>query len=210
MRPDVPPTSLRFVIATFAFLVALSPARSSAQAKASRARGPSSVPEWCARLPRPEYARLERVSVPSTWFEVYRVDPGVYAIYEPHQWQEVISWLVVGTRQALLFDTGMGLQDIQAIVKSITPLPIEVLNSHTHHDHVGDNWRFERAFGVDDPFTKRNEAGARHADVADEVSPKSLCGVAPGTLDTAAYRVRPFHITSFVHDEPPIDTGART
>src|SRR5262245_3407748 len=207
MRPDVPPTSLRFVIATFAFLVALSPARSSAQAKASRARGPSSVPEWCARLPRPEYARLERVTVPSTWFEVYRVDPGVYAIYEPHQWQEVISWLVVGTRRALLFDTGMGLQNIQVITSSITTLPIDVLNSHTHHDHVGDNWRFERVLGIDDPFTKKNEAGVRHADVADEVTPKSLCGVEPASLDTAGYRIRSFQITGLVHDGSRIDLG---
>jgi hypothetical protein len=71
------------------------------------------VPEWCARLPRREYSHLERVAVPSTWFEVYRADPGVYAIYEPHQWEEIISWLVAGKQQALLFDTGMEIHDIR-------------------------------------------------------------------------------------------------
>jgi len=153
---------------------------------------------------------LERVATPSAWFEVYRVDPGVYALYEPHQWQEVISWLVVGTRQALLFDTGMGLQDIQAVARSITALPIEVLNSHTHHDHVGDNWRFDNVLGMDDPFTKGNAAGVAHAGVADEVAPKSLCGERPASLDTAGYRVRAFRITTLVHDGSRIDLGGRT
>jgi len=191
-------------------MIAVEPAPSNAQATASHAVGPSSTPEWCARLPRPEYAHLERVTTPSAWFEVYRVDPGVYALYEPHQWQEVISWLIVGTRQALLFDTGMGLQNIQAVASSITALPIEVLNSHTHHDHVGDNWRFESVLGMDDPFTKRNAAGVAHAGVADEVAPKSLCGVQPASLDTAGYRVRAFRITSVVHDGSRIDLGGRT
>src|SRR4051812_34677861 len=81
----------------------------AAQSAASTAGAP---PAWCAKLPRPQYAKLERVPVASDWFEVYRVDPNVYAIYEPRQWQEVISYLVVGRDRALLFDTGMGMGDI--------------------------------------------------------------------------------------------------
>lgn len=201
--------SHRPLVVTVACLLTLSPKRSTAQAKAPRAPLPSSVPAWCARLPRPEYRHLERVAVASSWFEVYRVDPGVYAIYEPHQWQEVISWLVVGTRQALLFDTGMGMQNIQAVATSLTSLPIEVLNSHTHHDHVGDDWRFAQVLGVDDPFTRHNEAGSPHAAVASEVAPSAFCGGIHG-VDTAAYRVRPFHITSIVHEGSTIALGGRT
>jgi glyoxylase-like metal-dependent hydrolase (beta-lactamase superfamily II) len=168
------------------------------------------VPAWCAKLPRPEYAHLERVQVPSNWFEVYRVDPGVYAIYEAHQWQEVISWLIVGSKQAVLFDTGMGMQDIRTVATSLTTLPIEVLNSHTHHDHVGDNWEFTNVLGVDDPFTHKNEAGYSHADVASEVTADSFCGTQAAAIDTATYRVRPFHVTTFVHDGSRIDLGDRT
>jgi len=40
--------------------------------------------------------------------------------------------------------------------------------------HVGDNWRFDNVLGMDDPFTKRNAAGVAHADIAGEVTPKSL------------------------------------
>ena len=68
----------------------------------------TSMAEFCTRLPRPAYATLERVPYASDWFELYRVAPGVTAIYEPYQWQEVISYLIEGSEQALLFDTGNG------------------------------------------------------------------------------------------------------
>src|SRR5215510_1299191 len=92
-------------------------------------------PEWCRELPRPEYAKLERVNVHDDWFEVYRIRPGVFAIYEPHQFEEVISYLVIGSKRALLFDTGMGIGKISDVVMELTKLPVIVLNSHTHFDH---------------------------------------------------------------------------
>jgi glyoxylase-like metal-dependent hydrolase (beta-lactamase superfamily II) len=36
---------------------------------------------------------LERVDLPDDWFVVYRAGDGVFAICEPHQFQEVISYL---------------------------------------------------------------------------------------------------------------------
>ena len=33
------------------------------------------------------------------WFEVYKPAPGVFAIYEPHQAEEVISYLIVGEKR---------------------------------------------------------------------------------------------------------------
>src|SRR5690349_13845644 len=53
----------------------------AAHATPLTAQQPVERPAWCAKLPRPAYASLPRVSVPSNWFEVYRVDPDVYAIY---------------------------------------------------------------------------------------------------------------------------------
>src|ERR1700674_2872144 len=95
---------------------------------------------WCKGLPRPAYSKLERVPTVDSWFEVYKIRPGVFAIYEPHQLEEVISYLIVGGDRALLFDTGMGVSNIQAVVAGLTKLPVSVLNSHTHNDHVSDNW----------------------------------------------------------------------
>ena len=46
---------------------------------------------WCKDLPRAIYTGLERVPVSSDWFLVYKLENDVFAIYEPRQWQEVIS-----------------------------------------------------------------------------------------------------------------------
>jgi hypothetical protein len=43
------------------------------------------IPEWCRALPRPEHKVLQRVPISDPWFEVYKVAPAVFAIYEPHQ-----------------------------------------------------------------------------------------------------------------------------
>src|SRR5579864_7624869 len=80
------------------------------------ARSQDEKPDWCKPLARSEYAQLKRVLPEDPWFEVYKVAPGTFAIYEPHQSEEVISYLIVGQKQALLFDTGMGIADIRKIV----------------------------------------------------------------------------------------------
>jgi hypothetical protein len=74
---------------------------------------------FCERLPRSAYKNFEKSSVSTEWFEVYEVEPDVWAIYEPFQWQEVISYLIIGSDSALLFDTGNGIGDIRAIVDQL-------------------------------------------------------------------------------------------
>jgi glyoxylase-like metal-dependent hydrolase (beta-lactamase superfamily II) len=165
-------------------------------------------PEWCRNLPRPAYQKLERISVPDPWFEVYRIRPGVFAIYEPHQFEEVISYLIVGSRRALLFDTGMGISDISKVAGRLTSLPVSVLNSHTHNDHVGDNWRFNSVYGMDTAFTRENASGST-ADAQAELAPDQVCGELPAGFNARSYATRPFHITHWLHDGDTIDLGGR-
>ncbi|MGA7906258.1 MAG: MBL fold metallo-hydrolase [Candidatus Sulfotelmatobacter sp.] len=167
------------------------------------------IPEWCRPLPRPEYKKLEHVPVSDPWFEVYKVAPAVFAIYEPHQAEEVISYLVVGGKQALLFDTGMGISDMKKVVAELTRLPIIVLNSHTHDDHVGDNWQFATIYGMDTDFTRQNARGSRE-DAQAEITPDQICGTLPKAFDTKTYATRPWKITAYVHDGERIDLGGRS
>jgi len=166
-------------------------------------------PEWCKNLPRPAYAKLERVSAADPWFEVYKIRSGVFAIYEPHQAEEVISYLIVGGNRAVLFDTGMGISNIQAVVAGLTKLPVSVVNSHTHNDHVGDNWRFSDIYGMDTDFTRANARGSKE-DAQAELAPDEICGALPAGFDAKAYATKPFHITHWLHDGDEIDLGART
>ena len=164
--------------------------------------------EWCKKLPRPAYSKLERVPTADAWFEVYRVRPGVFAIYEPHQLEEVISYLIIGADKALLFDTGMGISNIQAVVAGLTRLPVSVVNSHTHNDHVGDNWRFKDVYGMDTDFTRANARGSRE-DAQAELAPGEICGALPAGFDANAYATKPFHVTHWLHDGDKIDLGGR-
>ncbi len=181
------------------FLIALPSARPA----------PPDKPEWCRPLPRPEYKTMELVSVPDPWFEVYQVVPQVFAIYEPHQAEETISYLIVGEKQALLFDTGMGISDIRKVTAELTHLPIIVLNSHTHDDHVGGNWQFDTVYGMDTNFTRANANGSRQ-DAQDELGPGMICGDLPQGFDSKSYATRPWKISHFLHDHDKIDLGGRT
>jgi glyoxylase-like metal-dependent hydrolase (beta-lactamase superfamily II) len=104
---------------------------------------------------------LERIASSDPWFEVFRVAPRTFAIYEPHQSEETISYLIVGDTRALLFDTGLGIGDLRRVTSALTQLPIVVVNSHTHNDHVGDNWQFDTVYGMNTAFTRANARGSR-------------------------------------------------
>jgi glyoxylase-like metal-dependent hydrolase (beta-lactamase superfamily II) len=166
-------------------------------------------PEWCKNLPRPDYKTLQRVLPDETWFEVYKIAPGVFALYEPHQAEETISYLIVGTKQALLFDTGMGIGNLKAVVARLTSRPIVVLNSHTHDDHVGDNWQFPFVFGMDTAFTRTNAKGSR-ADAQAEIAKDQLCGAVPKNFNPATYSTKPWKISLAVRDGFKVNLGGRT
>lgn len=168
-----------------------------------------SNPEWCRALPRPEYRTLERVTVTDPWFEVYKPAPSVFAIYEPHQAEETIGYLIMGEKRALLFDTGMGISDVKKVTGELTKLPIIVLNSHTHDDHVGGNWEFDTIYAMDTDFTRQNAKGSR-VDAQAEITPDQICGNLPKGFDAKRYQTRPWKITAYIHDGQRIDLGGRT
>jgi glyoxylase-like metal-dependent hydrolase (beta-lactamase superfamily II) len=169
----------------------------------------TSIPDWCRALPRADVKKLDRVPVSDSWFEVYRIAPAVFAIYEPHQAEETIGYLIAGDKRGVLFDTGMGIGDLRALVSELTRLPIVVLNSHTHDDHVGNNWQFDTVYGMDTGFTRTNARGSRE-DAQAEITPDQICGPLPKGFDPKTYRTRPWKIESFLHDGDRIDLGGRS
>jgi len=166
-------------------------------------------PDWCSHIPRPQFKKLERISVPSDWFQVYRVKPDVFAISEPRQYEEVISYLIVGTKQALLFDTGMGIAKMRPVVESLTSVPVSVLNSHTHPDHIGGNYEFDNILGLDTPFTKKNAGGNSDMEIKSWVDRNHICGSLPAGFDANKYSSRAFQISRLIKDGEVIDLGNR-
>lgn len=169
----------------------------------------NSMAGFCKNLPRPEYATLARVPHHSEWFELYQVAPDVIAIYEPHQWQEVISYLIEGSESALLFDTGNGIADIAKLVRGLTDKPVSVLNSHTHYDHVGGNHAFDKVYGMNTDFTRRRQSGHSNSDIKIEVSAQALCKPLPEGVSEDTHVGQPFTVTHTLEDGSVIDLGDR-
>lgn len=78
------------------------------------------------------------------WFTVEQIDGDTFAISEYRHWEETHCYLLLGTKRALLIDTGLGVSDIEAVVKSLTSLPVTVVTTHVHWDHIGGHRHFER------------------------------------------------------------------
>lgn len=73
----------------------------------------------------------------SEWFTVEPIDRRTFAISEYGHWEQVHAYLVLGERRALLIDSGLGVGDIGAVVRSLTALPTLAIVTHAHWDHTG-------------------------------------------------------------------------
>ncbi len=93
------------------------------------------------------------------WYAVERIDDSTFAIAEPRYSQHNVSYLIVGSRRALLLDTGPGERDVRATVGRLTDRPVVAAFSHLHFDHVGGHARFDVVGSLDHPNV-RERVGA--------------------------------------------------
>ncbi|MBN1408052.1 MAG: MBL fold metallo-hydrolase [Calditrichaceae bacterium] len=77
------------------------------------------------------------------WFTKIQVAENVWRI-DDHGGDNI--YLVLGKNKALLIDTGNGISDLAGFVKTITNLPLLVLNTHGHPDHAGGNFQFPEVY----------------------------------------------------------------
>ncbi len=75
--------------------------------------------------------------------EVIRVMEGVYVLRDVGG---CCANLVVGKERALLFDTCCGVEDLRGAVEEVTRLPLLVIASHGHFDHVGGSFQFDEVY----------------------------------------------------------------
>jgi dipeptidase/glyoxylase-like metal-dependent hydrolase (beta-lactamase superfamily II) len=163
--------------------------------------------QWWNILPRAAWSEFERVGQSQNWFEVYEIRPGVLAIYEPGQFEEIISYLIIGSERALLFDTGLGIGDMRRLINELTDKEIVVLNSHTHYDHVGGNHAFETIYGTNLEYTREHERGRNHEEVAEFVGPGWIWKDTPAGFSVNEYVSRPFSISHRIGNGQVLSLG---
>jgi hydroxyacylglutathione hydrolase len=78
-----------------------------------------------------------------SWLTVKLVADNVWRI-DDHGGDNM--YLVAGKDKALLIDTGTGVADLLSFVKSITSLPLLVVDTHGHPDHAGGNYQFKEIY----------------------------------------------------------------
>lgn len=85
----------------------------------------------------------KKANIMNEWFTIEEIDHTTFAISEYKHWEKVHSYLVCGTDRALLIDTGLGVSNIEKVVRKLTDLPVLVATTHVHWDHIGGHRYFD-------------------------------------------------------------------
>lgn len=102
-----------------------------------------------------------------------KINETTYRFTETAFGEKVYLYLLVGKERALLIDTAYGFTDIPAAIKSITDLPLTVVNTHGHMDHMHGNHLYPEVY----LSAKDEEVFARHND------PNYLMGLLKGVAE---------------------------
>lgn len=81
------------------------------------------------------------------WFKIEQVTNNIYSIDDNG---EDTMYLIIGSERALLIDTGWGVGNLKKAVSKITDLPLLVVNTHGHPDHVSGGYQFSNIYICED------------------------------------------------------------
>jgi hydroxyacylglutathione hydrolase len=98
-----------------------------------------------AGLARPAAARIDefKLSAADDHHEIFRIDADTWRIVEKGPEPRNAAYVLCGKERALLFDSGSG-RGIEGMVAAATRLPVTVLPSHLHAEHLGGIRSFDR------------------------------------------------------------------
>lgn len=146
------------------------------------------------------------------WYNVSQLTDKSYRIHEAQMYG---MYLIEGTEQSILIDTGVGVGNLRSLVTELVDTPITVALTHTHWDHIGAADQFEnvlvsstelpedRQVAIDsltDEFTHRPKEFAHRWTAENRF---------PDNKSPENYTIQPFK-ASFVPIEDGISLGDRS
>lgn len=75
-------------------------------------------------------------------YRIQPIDDGVWSI----EMATVRAFIAAGATSALLIDSGAGGINLHEAVRSVTDLPVRIVNTHSHFDHISGNAYFDLQF----------------------------------------------------------------
>jgi glyoxylase-like metal-dependent hydrolase (beta-lactamase superfamily II) len=89
---------------------------------------------------------------------------GIIAVTAPMREQ---IYLVIGTKSALVIDSGMGIGSLKSYLRMLCSLPFILVNTHGHPDHAGGNIEFEEVYLHENDYGLYREMVSKEYRVAD-------------------------------------------
>jgi glyoxylase-like metal-dependent hydrolase (beta-lactamase superfamily II) len=143
------------------------------------------------------------MSIMKNWFTIKQINSNVWGIGEFDNSEEVVSYLIMGKKRAMLIDSGLGILNIRQEIEKITKnLPIILVNTHCHFDHIGGNHLFEKVLIPNDNFAIN---AAAHGVSTSQITEYFDVNEFKDLLNGKPYQILPFKYTRLLEDQDVID-----
>lgn len=142
------------------------------------------------------------------WFTIEEIDSKTYAISEYKHWEETHCYLLIGKDKSLLVDSGLGVGNILDVVNGLTDLPVEVVTTHVHWDHIGGHKYFKNIAVYEAEKEWLNSKFPIPRNVVIENLLKELCEF-PENFSIEEYKIYQGIPSRVLYDNDVIDLGNR-
>ena len=138
------------------------------------------------------------------------IDDKTHSLAEYGQWMKLHSYLFIGQERAALVDTGLGIAPIKQWVARLCGLPLTVLSTHAHWDHIGGHHQFADLWvhaAEKEWLEEGYESEMPH--IREYLTERPFTKAPPEEFQLDRYRVPGCRPTKLIRDGDQIDLGGR-